>query len=102
MTFNSGQEMLDMLRSCDLYSSSKEIYVFDYNLDHSIAYYYLSNDEMNRLEIKAKELNEYVGALLGPGGWIVDDPSHLTYEEGDYSNLDWCNDNFDGEWREVV
>lgn len=99
MTFNSGAEMLDKIADCDLYSKDKEIYVFDYNMDHSIAYYNIGNEVFRKLKAKADEIGEYVGALLGVGGWIVDDPSYEDFKEGDYSNLDWCNDNYDGEWE---
>ena len=51
--------------------------------------------------IQATENETYVGGLLGSGGRIVDDPSYGGFEDGDYSNLDWCNDNYDGEWIEV-
>ena len=102
MRFNSGQEMLDVITDqCDLYSKEKEIYVFSYNASGSIAYYNIDNKRMNKLRIEAEENGEYVSGLLGPGGRIVDDPSYGDYEEGDYSNLDWCNDNYDGEWEEV-
>lgn len=102
MQFNSGKEMLDYLINCgDLYSKDKEIYVFDYNLNHSIAYYYIDNEKMKELWEEAKENSMYVGGLLGIGGYIVDDPSYEGFEEGDYSNLDWCNDNYIGEWDKI-
>ena len=102
MKFNSGQEMLAVITDqCDLYSKEKEIYVFGYNANGSIAYYDIGNKTMNKLRMEADENGESVSALLGPGGYIYDDPSYGGYEEGDYSNLDWCNDNYDGEWEEV-
>lgn len=93
--------MLNTIADNDLYNKDKEIYVFDYNMDHSIAYYNIDNETFRKLKAKADEIGEYVGALLGVGGWIVDDPSYEDFKEGDYSNLDWCNDNFDGEWEAV-
>ena len=102
MKFNSGEEMLDVITNqCDLYSKEKEIYVFSYNTDNSICYYYIDNKRMGDLMIQATENETYVGGLLGSGGRIVDDPSYDGFEDGDYSNLDWCNDNYDGEWIEV-
>ena len=102
MKFNSGEEMLDVITNqCDLYSKEKEIYVFSYNIYNSIAYYNIGNKEMNELRIKAEMNNQCVSGLLGVGGRIVDDPSYGGFNEGDYSNLDWCNDNYDGEWEEV-
>ena len=101
MTFKNGQEMLDMLFESDLYSKEKGIYVFDYNSIHSIAYYEINNEEFTKLKEKADEIGEYISGLLGPGGHICDDPSHERFEKGDYSNLDWCNDNYEGEWEEV-
>jgi len=102
MKFNSGEEMLDVITNqCDLYSKEKEIYVFSYNIYNSIAYYNIRNKEMNELRIKAEMNNECVSGLLGVGGYIVDDPSYGGFRKGDYSNLDWCNDNYNGEWEEV-
>lgn len=103
MTFNSGQEMLDMLiNSCDLYSEETSTYVFVYNDCGSIAYYGLDKDDMDRLKAEAKEVGECVSGLLGVGGHIIDDPSYDEYKEGDYSNLDWCNDNYKGEWEKIT
>ena len=102
MTFSSGREMLDGLTDLyDLYSRDKEIYVFGYNDSGSIAYYYIDNDEMDKLLAEANKYETCVSGLLGPGGHIVDDPSYEYFREGDYSNLDWCNANYDGEWEEV-
>ena len=98
MIFNNGKEMLDEIREWDLYSKEKEIYVFEYNECGSICYYYINNEEFLKLKKEAEENNGCISGLLGPGGWICDDPSHELYLEGDYSNLDWCNDNYKGEW----
>lgn len=101
MQFNSGREMLNTIIDTDLYNKEKEIYVFEYNYKHSIAYYNIDNKEFWELKKKADECGEYVGALLGPGGWICDDPSCEDFKEDDCSNLDWCNDNYSGEWEKV-
>lgn len=104
MRFKNGKDMLECLHdSWEFYNPKKEIYVFEYNSAGSICYYNIDNEEANRLRILKEESNneEYWGAFLGVGGWIVDDPSYEDYQEGDYSNLDWCNDNFDGDWEIV-
>ena len=101
MRFKSGKEMLDVLSQHDLYNKEKEMYVFSYNGNGSIAYYNLDNAEMNKLRAKTLENETYVGSMLGPGGHIADDPSCEYFNEGDYSNLDWCNDNYNGEWKKV-
>lgn len=102
MRFNSGKEMLDAITNqCDLYNKNKEIYVFSYNANNSIAYYNIDNKRMNKLRMDAEEKGECLSGLLDAGGYIIDDPSYTDFKEGDYSNLDWCNDNYDGEWVEV-
>lgn len=102
MQFNSGKEMLDYLTDYgDLYSKDKEIYVFNYDGYGGIVYYYIDNEEMNELRAKAKEIDDYVSAFLGPGGRIVDDASNPDFGNTDYNNLDWCNDNYTGEWDEM-
>lgn len=98
MRFSSGKEMLEKIQhNGDFYSKEKEIYVFCYNSAGSIAYYDISNEEAEAF----KEIGDYWSGYLGFGGSICDDPSHELYEEGDYSNLDWCNDNYEGEWEAV-
>ncbi len=102
MTFNNGKEMLDYInRGFDLYNPEKELYVFDYNTAGSICYYHVDNDTANKLRKEAKENDLYWEDFLSIVGQIADDPSYECYEDGDYSNLDWCNDNYDGEWEVV-
>ena len=102
MRFESGKEMLDCIYDTDLYNAEKEIYVFQYNEVGSIACYNISNKEAEKLRELSKENDgEYWGAFLGIGGYIYDDPEYDGFEEGDYSNLDWCNDNFEGEWEDA-
>lgn len=105
MTFKNGYEMLDCIKAgYDFYSKEKEIYVFVYNDCGSICYYNIDNDEADKLR-KLKEESpggeEYWGAFLGIGGWICDDPSYELFDKDSYSNLDWCKDNYDGEWEVV-
>lgn len=83
MKFNTGKEMLDYIQSGkDLYSPSEQLYIFLYNGYGSIAYYYISNEEAEEL----RQTNEYWGASLGPGGWIVDSKEY--YEETPYEHWD--------------
>lgn len=101
MTFKNGREMLNELESSDLYNAEKELYVFSYNSAGSIAVYHITNEKAEELRKDSKEYGEYWGGLLGPGGCIWDDPSYDGFEEGHYTNLDWCNDNYSGEWEDV-
>ena len=102
MKFNSGKEMLDYIVDCsDLYSAEKDLYVFGYNNYGSIAVYNIYPNQAMKLRDMSEESGEYWGAFLGAGGSIYDDPRYENFEEGDYSNLDWCNDNYEGEWEEV-
>ena len=91
MTFNNGKEMLDYIQSGkDLYSPSEQLYIFLYGLYGSIAYYYISNEEAAEL----RQTNEYWGASLGPGGWVID--TEDWYKE---NNLE-CLIDPDIEWPE--
>ena len=98
MKFTNGKEMLRKLQDTDLYCPSEGIYVFLYNDRGSIAYYYISEDEARKLSEQAKESDEYWGAFLGPGGWVVDFPE--DDEEGE-SPFDWCDKYCDIDWIEV-
>lgn len=91
--FSSGQEMLDTLLTAELYNPFLESYVFSYNESGSIAVYEIDGEEANRLsEEIAKTGERYWGALLGPGGYIYDDPSYDGFDENvNVSNLDYCN-----------
>ena len=102
MRFTSGEEMLDVITSgSDLYSKGKGIYVFCYNINGSIAHYNISDAKMKKLIKEAGETGECISGLLGPGGSIADDPSYGFFQDGDYSNLDWCNDHYEGDWVAV-
>lgn len=103
MKFNSGEEMLSAIIDdyMDLYNKETEEYVFLYNDCGSICVYSIDNDHAEELKEQQKEDGEYWGAHLGVGGCIYDDPSYEDFEDGDYSNLDWCNDSYKGEWEDV-
>ena len=72
MIYNSADEIYDTIRSGkDLYDTDRGIYLFEYNEAGAIAYYYLDEDELKQL---AEEVgpDDYIGAALGPGGYIID------------------------------
>ena len=59
----------------DLYNENTGIYCFLYNDKGSIAYYRLSKEEAQTLARQTEEAGEETwSALLGPGGYIIDDP----------------------------
>lgn len=98
MTFNSGQEMLETIKNdIDLYNRETEQYVFNHNINGNIAVYHISNEDADKL---AKE-DEYWGAYLGVGGYVYEDITDDGYKQGGCTNLDWCNDNYKGEWEDV-
>lgn len=105
MKFNSGKEMLDYIQSGkDLYSPSEQLYIFEYNDCGSIAYYYISNEQAAEL----RKTNEYWGASLGPGGWIIDSKEYYEensdmYDEHDeYYPEDFCNEYYMlDDWEEA-
>ena len=104
MKFNNGKEMLDYLYSgLDLYSPSEELYIFEYNDCGSIAYYSIDNETADKL----RKTNEYWGASLGPGGWIVDSKRYYEenpeeYVEGRECAEDFCNSYYMlDDWEEA-
>jgi len=103
MTFLNGNEMFNaIVNNClDLYNNETKQYVFVYSDCGSICEYLISSEDADQLRKLKEEDGEYWGAHLGNGGYIYDDPSHELYKEGGYSNLDWCNDNYKGEWEIV-
>ena len=56
----------------------------------------------NETAEELKKEDDYWGIYLGVGGYIIDDASYEFFEDGDESNLDWCNDNYTGEWEDVT
>lgn len=68
-----GRELYGRIEDTDIYDPVNCIYAFLYNEAGSIAYYYLNNDEILELAKEAIEIGEtYIGALLGPGGYVID------------------------------
>lgn len=100
MTFRDGHEMLTKIQEGrDFYNPKAEEYVFCYNESGSICVYHVDNKSAAILKEVAEE---YWGACLGAGGTIYDDPLCDCYTKGDYTNLDWCNDYYQGEWEDVT
>lgn len=98
MKFENDKQLLNYLQhDGDLYSAEIGIYAFCYNNRGAIAYYYISEKEASKLADQAREFNEYWGAFLGVGGWIIepdddnyewfDNPKHTDME--DWSKYEW-------------
>ena len=106
MRFNSGKEMLDKIKveERDLYNKDSCLYVWVYNDVGSIGYGYVWPEDVDKMRALSKETGEYWGAFINAfsQSWVVDDPDCEDYKEGDYSNLDFCNDKYEGEWEDVT
>lgn len=99
MTFNSAREMLDYIQDgFDLYNPETGTYVFLYNGAGSICVYSISREEAE--ELKKKEY--YWGAYLGAGGNIYDDPSYEYHTEDQMNNIQWCENCYNEEWKDVT
>ena len=85
---------IDMLKYIqegnDLYNPETGEYIFVYNEEGSICNYHVSLEEMTNLYELACENNEYIGAYLGTGGEIYDDPTHEYYNGFNVSNYEYC------------
>ena len=99
MKFNSAEEIYDEISGgTDLYFKDSGIYVFLYAERGSIAYYYLSEDQLRKL---AEEVGpeDYVGGALGPGGYIIDpdivlsDGTIIEYDTPEYDEYDGYSNN---------
>lgn len=91
MQFNSALEIYDyLIDSGDLYNTTKGIYLFNYNAAGAIAYYYISRGELRDLLMKVDPEENYLGAALGPGGYIIDvqliapDGEIIEYEDPEF------------------
>lgn len=101
ITFKNGDEMLRSLNSHDLYNKETGEYVFSYNDVGSVAVYTLSPSEAKELYEKTRDTDVSWSELLGPGGYIYDDPSYPGKSAYSISNEEWCDDHFKGTWRIV-
>ena len=75
VSFRSAEDIYDVLvgQHQDLYCTEDETYMFEYNAIGAIAYYRIDMGERMSLASQAKESGEdYISALLGPGGYIID------------------------------
>ena len=86
MTFDSPEELYEALNTDDLYDLDNETYMFLYNDAGAYAYYSLDPETMVELAKDARENNEYLGALLGPGGYIVDVEG---YDDDSWLDMDY-------------
>jgi hypothetical protein len=89
MIFKSGSEMLEALKTNDLYNTETGEYVFSYNEAGAVCVYVLNKSEAKEIAKKSQEDDEYWGAYLGPGGSIYD-PEEVGMRS--YSNEDYCRD----------
>ena len=97
MRFNSAQEIYDYLIDFgDLYDTTKGIYLFNYNEPGAIAYYYIDRSEIRDILNKIDPDENYWGAALGPGGYIIDvqlitpDGEIIEYDDPEF--WDYYND----------
>lgn len=91
MKFNSADEIYVEIvdNHQDLYFPESGVYLFEYNDVGSVAYYYLSMDELLRIADEVGPDN-YVGGALGVGGYILD--PCMILPNGDvveYNDPDW-------------
>lgn len=104
--FKCQEDMLNYIsNSNDLYNLETGDYVFKYNDvgSGSFCVYNLPINSAENLEKRAVEQGEYWGGMLGPGGCIYDDTSHEIWEEGDATNLDYCEEVYNiGTWIDVT
>lgn len=88
ITFNSSKEIHEALLTKDLYCVNTEDYLFMYNTEEvgSIGVYpNISIEELYDLAEDADIANvEYISAILGPGGYIVDPDDY----DGEFPNHD--------------
>lgn len=98
MVFNNGKEMLNELDRSDLYNAETGEYVFLYNDAGSIAVYKLDDHEVEALK-KRMDTEEPWSAYLGIGGYIYDDPSCDFFNSNSISNVEWCDENYKGNWE---
>lgn len=73
LKFKSAKDMYDMLiDGPELYSPTKELLIFHYNIEGAIAHYDIDREKAQELVKESIENSEYWSGLLGPGGYIID------------------------------
>lgn len=96
LRFESAKDMYDMLiDGPDLYSPTKELLVFHYNVEGAIAHYDIDRKEAQRLVKDSKETGESWSGLLGPGGYIIDT---LDDKEDISPVIDYLEDLYEEVW----
>ena len=99
VTFDNAEEMLNFINdNHDLYCEETNIYVANYNEIGSIVTYFLTEDYVRECEKYREATGDYWLGCLGPGGNIYDDPSYSDFEDGQMSNLDFCEQNYKKLW----
>lgn len=108
MQFKNGKEMYEYLvNNGDLYSKSLETYVFAYNDADALCIYNVSEKEAVNLAKESKQREEKWSGLLGPGGYILDEPKYDNFRYTDVEedralylkpSLDFCNEQYQEEW----
>ena len=98
MKFKNGKEMLDFIQAGnDIYNREKELYIFVYNENGALCYYYISNKQADALKDISEELGDSWSALLGAGGKIVEGKKKDEW----FNDTTWCNRIYNGEWEVV-
>ena len=99
VTFDNAKEMLDFINDGhDLYCEEDGMFVTNFNYYNSIVVYNLDEFQVRECEKHREETGGYWIECLGPGGSIYDDPSYPDFEDGQMSNLDFCEQNYKKLW----
>ena len=112
MRFKNGKEMYDYVASgSDLYSPSKDIYIFVYNDADALCYYDLNHDEVLDILNRKGDSNEYWCAYLGFGGDILDESEYDEHRYSDNQEMrdlylqpsyDFCEDYYNvDDWMDI-
>lgn len=100
MRFESWQEMYDfVVAGHDLWSPEMGTYAFAYNDRGALATYNIDAQEASKLN---ESCTEYWGAMLGPGGYILDADEYRSVDTERYlaPSHEFCKAFFDVEWVE--
>ena len=73
LKFESAKDMYDrLIDGLDIYSPTKELFIFLYNAEGAIAHYDIDRKEAERLVKDSMETGESWSGILGRGGYIID------------------------------
>ncbi len=92
VVFKDPDEMLKRIEDGeDFYNETTGIYVFRYNEKGSIAYYRLTNEQARNIANEAFRIGETMwSAVLGSGGYIIDNPITITgFCKDTYKDKGW-------------